>query len=42
MVRNAYGMAISEKSRRFSLRIFDEKNEKVLEIGRPKSKYFFD
>ena len=38
MVRNADGMAISEKNRRFSVVTSGQKNEKVLEIGRPKSK----
>ena len=38
MVRNADGMAISEKNRRFSVVISGKKHEKVLEMGRPKSK----
>ena len=36
MVRNAYGMAIPEKNRRFSSRKLNEKKEKVLELGREK------
>ena len=38
MVRNAYGMAISKKNRRFSMMTSGKKHEKVLEMGRPKSK----
>ena len=38
MVRNADGMAISEKNRRFAMVISGKKHEKVLEMGRPKSK----
>ena len=37
MVRNAYGMAIPEKNRRFSSRKIDEKIENVLESGREKN-----
>ena len=36
MVRNAYGMAIPEKNRRFWSRKINEKSEKVLELGREK------
>ena len=38
MVRNADGMTISEKNRRFSVTTSGKKHEKVLEMGRPKSK----
>ena len=36
MVRNAYGMAIPEKSRRFLFEKIHEKMKKVLELGREK------
>ena len=42
MVRNADGMAISEKNRRFSVMTSGKKHEKVLEMGRPKSKLISD
>ena len=32
MVRNAYGIAIYEKNRRFVWRKLDEKNEKVIKL----------
>ena len=37
MVRNAYGMAIPEKNHRFVFKKVDDKDEKVLELGREKS-----
>ena len=37
MVRNAYGMAIPKKNPRFILRKINEKNKKVLELGREKN-----
>ena len=37
MVRNAYGMAVLEKNRRFSSRKIDEKHDKVLELSREKN-----
>ena len=38
MVRNSYGIVISEKNHRFSLRKIDKKDEQVLELGR---EFFF-